>query len=276
MIPWLGRSPEKGKPSHSSILAWRIPWTEEPGGPQSMGSQSWTRLSNADWKSAHRTVERGARPPFRSSGQTPAPALGLWGIRNGLPAPSSGKCRLRGESAVHSGAGAQPHTGRRAGSLHLSSLLPELFVPSVDVWGLLVAVSARQAPSYSPWVDRQHLGCPSRGPLRGTWGLLEQPPLRGPQRPTAPAVPAHHPQNKPPREGMAEPTRPVPGREMGGRHHAPFRARPLVWEPEPGGLGLPQDPADELARGGRHKTLAQGSPPDLAHSCHTVGLGHAY
>ena len=30
---------------HSSILAWRIPWTEEPG-EQSMGSQSWTRLSN--------------------------------------------------------------------------------------------------------------------------------------------------------------------------------------------------------------------------------------
>ena len=24
--------------THSSILAWRIPWTEEPGGPQSMGS----------------------------------------------------------------------------------------------------------------------------------------------------------------------------------------------------------------------------------------------
>ena len=26
--------------AHSSILAWRIPWTEEPGGLQSMGSQS--------------------------------------------------------------------------------------------------------------------------------------------------------------------------------------------------------------------------------------------
>ena len=25
--------------THSSILAWRIPWTEEPGGLQSMGSQ---------------------------------------------------------------------------------------------------------------------------------------------------------------------------------------------------------------------------------------------
>ena len=31
---------EKGMAIHSSILAWRIPWTEEPGGLQSMGSQS--------------------------------------------------------------------------------------------------------------------------------------------------------------------------------------------------------------------------------------------
>ena len=30
---------EKEIASHSSILAWRIPWTEEPGGLQSMGSQ---------------------------------------------------------------------------------------------------------------------------------------------------------------------------------------------------------------------------------------------
>ena len=30
--------------THSSVLAWRIPWTEEPGGLQSMGSQSQTRL----------------------------------------------------------------------------------------------------------------------------------------------------------------------------------------------------------------------------------------
>jgi len=31
---------EKGMAIHSSILAWRILWTEEPGGLQSMGSQS--------------------------------------------------------------------------------------------------------------------------------------------------------------------------------------------------------------------------------------------
>ena len=30
---------EKGMATHSSILAWRIPWTEEPGGIQSMGLQ---------------------------------------------------------------------------------------------------------------------------------------------------------------------------------------------------------------------------------------------
>ena len=29
---------EKGMATHSSILAWRLPWTEEPGGPQSMRS----------------------------------------------------------------------------------------------------------------------------------------------------------------------------------------------------------------------------------------------
>ena len=30
---------EKGMATHSRILAWRIPWTEEPGWPQSMGLQ---------------------------------------------------------------------------------------------------------------------------------------------------------------------------------------------------------------------------------------------
>ena len=30
---------EKEKASHSSVLAWKIPWMEEPGGLQSMGSQ---------------------------------------------------------------------------------------------------------------------------------------------------------------------------------------------------------------------------------------------
>ena len=46
---WIGSldwedPPKKGMATHSSILAWRIPWTEEPGGLQSMGLQSQTRL----------------------------------------------------------------------------------------------------------------------------------------------------------------------------------------------------------------------------------------
>ena len=35
---------EKGMTTHSCILAWSIPWAEEPGGLQSMRSQSWTQL----------------------------------------------------------------------------------------------------------------------------------------------------------------------------------------------------------------------------------------
>ena len=39
-IPGVGKIPlEKGMATHSRILAWRIPWTEEPGGLQSLGSQ---------------------------------------------------------------------------------------------------------------------------------------------------------------------------------------------------------------------------------------------
>ena len=40
---------EKGMATHSSILAWRIPWTEEPGGLQYMGSQRVT----IEWLSTH-------------------------------------------------------------------------------------------------------------------------------------------------------------------------------------------------------------------------------
>ena len=39
LIPGLRRSPGEEMAPYSSILVWRIPWTEEPGGLQSMGSQ---------------------------------------------------------------------------------------------------------------------------------------------------------------------------------------------------------------------------------------------
>ena len=38
-FPGFGDPLEEEMAAHSSLLAWRIPWTEEPGGLQSMGSQ---------------------------------------------------------------------------------------------------------------------------------------------------------------------------------------------------------------------------------------------
>ena len=47
LIPESGRSLEKEMATYSKIVAWKIPWIEEPGGLQSMGSQkNWTQLSD--------------------------------------------------------------------------------------------------------------------------------------------------------------------------------------------------------------------------------------
>ena len=46
-IPGSGRSPGEGNSTHSSILTWEIPWTEEPVGLQSMGSQTWKRCATS-------------------------------------------------------------------------------------------------------------------------------------------------------------------------------------------------------------------------------------
>ena len=47
-VPSLGQedSLEEEMATHSSILAWKIPWSEEPGGLQRMGLQSQTKLSD--------------------------------------------------------------------------------------------------------------------------------------------------------------------------------------------------------------------------------------
>ena len=65
---------EKGITIHSSILAWRIPWTEEPGGPQSIGSQrvrhNWVTNTtttvdrSADKESACNTGDVGLIPAW--------------------------------------------------------------------------------------------------------------------------------------------------------------------------------------------------------------------
>ena len=50
ILGW-GRSPEKEMATHSSMLAWRIPWTEEPGGPTVRGvkeSDTTEQINNND------------------------------------------------------------------------------------------------------------------------------------------------------------------------------------------------------------------------------------
>jgi len=46
---------EEGMATHSSILAWRIPWTEEPGGLQSIGLQR----TGHDWETKHNPLLKG-------------------------------------------------------------------------------------------------------------------------------------------------------------------------------------------------------------------------
>ena len=46
LIPESGRSPGEEMATHSSTLAWKIPWTEEPGGPFHGVTKSRTQLSD--------------------------------------------------------------------------------------------------------------------------------------------------------------------------------------------------------------------------------------
>ena len=47
--PWIEKIPWRRKATHSSILAWEIPWTEEPGRLQSM----WSPRVSQDWATGH-------------------------------------------------------------------------------------------------------------------------------------------------------------------------------------------------------------------------------
>ena len=63
--PWVGEDPlEKGVATHSSILAWRIPQTEEPGGPQSSGLQR-VRHNSARTPSKCKVLESASKHPHR-------------------------------------------------------------------------------------------------------------------------------------------------------------------------------------------------------------------
>ena len=57
-IPGLGRVLEKEMATHSSILVWRIPWTEEPGRLQSMGLQESPWITSGAGKTGQPLVKK--------------------------------------------------------------------------------------------------------------------------------------------------------------------------------------------------------------------------
>ena len=73
---------EKGMATHSSVLAWRIPWTEEPGGLQSTGPQRVGHDWVTDTFTFHKRIngEKGEsggrkRQELRCSARVPLPLL---------------------------------------------------------------------------------------------------------------------------------------------------------------------------------------------------------
>ena len=75
---------EKAMATHSSTLAWKIPWTEEPGRLQSMGSLSRTRLSDFTFTFHFRALEKEMAThssvlPGESQGRGSLVGCRLWG-----------------------------------------------------------------------------------------------------------------------------------------------------------------------------------------------------
>ena len=111
--------PEKAMAAHSSALAWKIPWTEEPGGLQSMGS----------WRVGHDRATSLALFTFmhwRRNWQ-PTPVF--------LPGESQGRgslvgCRLWGRTESDTAEATQQQCGTNTGSNHcdkFSQVEPRLF-----------------------------------------------------------------------------------------------------------------------------------------------------
>ena len=65
--------------THSSVLAWRILWTEEPGGLQSTGLKSWTRLSERARTHTH-THTHTHLPPYKQENRTSLKLVLLKGL----------------------------------------------------------------------------------------------------------------------------------------------------------------------------------------------------
>ena len=60
---------EEGTAAHSSILAWKIPWTEESCGLQSMGLQSQTQVKQLSMQKCYMKASKTVNAEFSSQGK---------------------------------------------------------------------------------------------------------------------------------------------------------------------------------------------------------------
>ena len=108
---------EKGTATYSSILAWRIPWTEAPGGLQSLGLQ---RVRH-DWVTKHSTTQRYKSWPSSSSPQ----------VTNALTPSRSVPCVLRHSCVCVDGGGSySTSVCPRPSHAHVCSACVPFLVPT--------------------------------------------------------------------------------------------------------------------------------------------------
>ena len=137
---------EKAVAPHSSTLVWRIPWTEQPGRLRSMGSQSWTRLSNwtADPESSLKLSRQTNGHGWFLSGFVCSlwPGLGIQVISclsaPFLPLPPG----IRGKQSCDA---------RITGCIFPRGLAQQLLIKSL-LWGLFLFLGGGgNLPKTSPW-----------------------------------------------------------------------------------------------------------------------------
>ena len=87
--------------THSSTLAWRIPWTEEPGRLQSMRSLSRTRLSDFTFTFHFHTLEKEMATQQCSCLENPGDGAAWWTAVYGVAQSWTRLKRLSSSSSIH-------------------------------------------------------------------------------------------------------------------------------------------------------------------------------
>ena len=141
---------------HSNILAWKIPWTEEPGGLQSMGSQ---RVRH-DWATSLSHIGEGNGNPFQCSClENPRDGGAWWAAVNGVAQSWTRLKRLSSSRDIYTwpwmmNVISPGGNGIGEGTLNMKTTeLWEYYVPeNSTLWVCLETVSGGWGKMWSEWL----------------------------------------------------------------------------------------------------------------------------